>query len=75
MSLVVQVDELFPLHGAAEEGDDPAVPVKSGVNDKAGHHPLVHGAEITDRVPDVLRACVDQGPEVPLPLHALSAGP
>ncbi len=49
--LLVAIHELLAHHIAVVEGHDARIAVETAVDDKAGVQPLMHGAEITHRIP------------------------
>jgi len=59
-SLVVNVDKQLACHRAAREGDDPGVSVEASVDEDTRHEALMHRADIANRRPNILRACLDQ---------------
>jgi hypothetical protein len=57
---IVAIDQQLARHRAVGEGHDPRVALEPRVEHESRHQPLVHGAEITHRGPDVVRVTIDR---------------
>ena len=57
---LVAIDQHLARHVAVVEGHDARVAVETRVGDESRRQPLVHGAEVTHRVPDVIGVRVDR---------------